>query len=281
MNLRGRREKDAESKVNSYPSVEAVRRALKLLQHVNKMRRATISDLNRATGLAKSTIVRILETLMTEGYVTRDRIYGGYRVTPRVQDLSSGFLGSPLVVEAARPHAIELTNKIKWPVGIGTLDGDAVAVHFSTAPISPLSGVHLNRPLRLGLLTSSMGRCYLGYCSDHEREALRARAAQEPNGQIGDKDYIRDVIFRVRAEGYASCARFIEPSNAANISVPIIAADRVLAMLCVGYYANAMTDAERTERIIAPLQDARFEIEKSVVKLQAECCNSHAMTFEF
>jgi len=121
----------------SYPPVESVRRALKILRSLNRLRIATISDLHLETGLPKPTIVRMLDTLIADGYVARDNMCGGYRVTHEVRQLDSGYDGIAQILEVARPHAIGLTNKIKWPVGIGVLDEDAIAVRFWTGPISP------------------------------------------------------------------------------------------------------------------------------------------------
>ena len=51
----------------SYPPVEAVHRALEVLRAVNKLRIASVNGIHEQTGINKSTIVRMLETLMGEG----------------------------------------------------------------------------------------------------------------------------------------------------------------------------------------------------------------------
>src|SRR6202790_4365748 len=76
------------------------RRALALLEELNRQRINSIQHLHEATALPKSTIVRLLETLRLLGYVANDRRQGGYQVTSGVRGLSSGFHGDPLVVEA-------------------------------------------------------------------------------------------------------------------------------------------------------------------------------------
>ena len=121
----------------SYPPVESVCRALDVLRAVNKLRIASVNGIYEETGFPKPTIVRMLETLAAEGYVARDNMCGGYRVTSRVHELNSGYQGIPQVLEVSRPLAIDLTERLKWPIGIGVLDGDAIAVHFWTGPISP------------------------------------------------------------------------------------------------------------------------------------------------
>ena len=95
---------------------------------------SSVRHLYRATGLPKPTIVRLLDTLVTLGYVVNDRRQGGYQVTSLVRSLSARFHVDPLVVEAARPSAIAFTRKYEWPVAIAVLDRDAVAIRFSTIP---------------------------------------------------------------------------------------------------------------------------------------------------
>ena len=117
----------------SYPPVEAVHRAFEVLRSVNRLRIASINCIHEETGMPKSTIVRMLETLMAEGYVARDNMCGGYRVTGKVNELTSGYEGISRIIEVARPFAIELTLRIKWPIALGTIHEDAIVIDFWTA----------------------------------------------------------------------------------------------------------------------------------------------------
>jgi IclR family mhp operon transcriptional activator len=89
--------------------VEAAARTLVLLEELNRHRVASIQLLHQATGLPKSTIVRLMKSLCAMGYAANDRRQGGYAVASRVKSLSNGFHGDPLVVEAARPWALAFT----------------------------------------------------------------------------------------------------------------------------------------------------------------------------
>ena len=87
-------------------TVEAASRTLLLLEELNRHRVTSIDRLHKATGLPKSTVVRLMKSLCTMGYAANDRRQGGYAVASRVKSLSNGFHGDPLVVEAARPWAL-------------------------------------------------------------------------------------------------------------------------------------------------------------------------------
>jgi len=139
----------------SFPPVQSVQRALRLLAELNRQRVTSVAELHRRTGLPKPTIVRLLETLQAEGFIANDRRLGGYQVTSQVASLSNGFHGAPLIVEAARPWALELTRRVKWPVAVGVLEADAIVVRYSTIPDSPISPFHATINMRLSLVARS------------------------------------------------------------------------------------------------------------------------------
>ncbi|MDB5515869.1 MAG: DNA-binding transcriptional regulator, partial [Tardiphaga sp.] len=53
--------------------VEAAARTLVLLEELNRHRVASIQLLHQATGLPKSTVVRLMKSLCAMGYATNDR----------------------------------------------------------------------------------------------------------------------------------------------------------------------------------------------------------------
>ena len=89
----------------SFPPVQSVLRALEILNDLNTRRVTRVGELHHSTGLPKPTIVRLLETLIPEGFAASDNRLGGYQVTSDVDALGSGFHSAPMVVEAARPWA--------------------------------------------------------------------------------------------------------------------------------------------------------------------------------
>ena len=97
--------------MNSFPAVQSVARAFSLLAEINRIGTATVGNLHKQTRIPKPTIVRLLETLIGQGYVFKDHRMGGYQVTSKAAELSSGYHSAPLVLEAGRPWAIDLTRR--------------------------------------------------------------------------------------------------------------------------------------------------------------------------
>jgi IclR family mhp operon transcriptional activator len=261
----------------SYPPVEAVARALGILRAVNKLRIATINRIYAETGIPKPTIVRMLETLMAEGYVARDNMCGGYRITCRTEDLNSGYKGISRVIEVARPFAIELTRRIKWPIGLGVLDGDAISIQFWTGAISPFAHTNTVLGLRPDLQTSAMGRAYLAFCPDDELDAHLARFRTEPERNFNEaaEQRFRLLIERIRSDGYAIRDPRTKPYRTTTMGMPIFERGQVQALISISFFNTAVPRSCIAEQIAAPLRTTTSNIEDALSFMHAERVMAH------
>jgi IclR family transcriptional regulator, mhp operon transcriptional activator len=247
--------------VASSPPVQSVVRAFALLRAVNQRRVSTVGDLHRDTRLPKPTIVRLLNTLVREGYVANDKLLGGYCVTSLAPTLSAGFHGAPMVVEAARPWCSDLTRRLKWPIAIAMLEDDAVAVRFSTIPDSPMSPFHATLNMRLSLVSRALGRAYLASCPRGERDILmqQLRKSRHPEDRPAKlKATIAGVCAFVKEHGYAIRDPRVEPKSSNTIAMPIFHGDRVLATVGLTYFRSAVS-AKILEEVLVPALRAAVE----------------------
>jgi IclR family mhp operon transcriptional activator len=244
---------------------------LLLLEELNRHRVAPVDILHKATALPKSTIVRLLKSLCTLGYVANDRRQGGYAVTSRVKSLSNGFHGDPLVVEAARPWAIAFTRQHHWPVAIAVRDGLSVAVRFSTIPDSPVSPFHATLNMRLSLLGRALGRAYIAFCPPSERSELLdvlARSDEHENTFARDRGRALAMLSVVRRQGFAERDPRVEPRSSGTIAVPIVGGERVLATVGMTYFKSAVSQEDVTGRYMPLLSALGRNIAKSVSALR-------------
>jgi IclR family mhp operon transcriptional activator len=252
------------------PNVQSVTRALHLLAEMNRQRLTTVRHLHAATGLPKSTIVRLLRTLAAAGYVANDKRQGGYLVTSRVQSLSCGYHSDPLVVEAGRAWAVEFTRCHSWPIAIALLDRDAVRVRFSTIPDSPVSPFHATVNMRLCLLTRALGRAYLAFCPPAERDVLLAllesSSHPEDAGARNRASALR-IVETAQRMGYAQRAANVEPRSSSTIAVPIRRGNGVLATVGMTYFKSAVPRRDVSDRYAPLLQELGRNIEASVAGL--------------
>jgi len=255
----------------SYPPVQAVCRALDILRVVNRLRIASVQQIHETTGFPKPTIVRMLETLQVEGYVTRDNMCGGYCVTSRVHELASGHQGISQIIEIARPFAIELTEQLKWPIGIGVLDGDAIAIKFWTGSISPIVHTNTVLGLRPDLVSTAMGRALLAFCPDSEREAQIRRLRSDPARGFGEAEEarLRSVLRQARLDGFATRDPKTKPHRLTTFAMPIRGGEIVHAVINISFFTTAFPKSEIAEKLLTPLRVTTDKIEHAIAMAKA------------
>lgn len=254
----------------SYAPVEAVSRAFDVLAVVNRLGVASIDAIHNETGFPKPTIVRMLETLIFKGFVAKDNMIGGYRITSHVLELFSGYGGVPRIIELSRPFAIELTRDIKWPVGIGVVTGQEILIQLWTGTISPIAHTNTVLGIRPDMQTSAMGRCYLAMCSAADREKHFERFRRDPRrkfDQQAESDLLR-VLAQVREVGYATRDRQTEPHRTATVAMPIMAGSEVRALISVSFFHTAVRSDGFAKRIIGPLAQTTRRINAALADFE-------------
>ena len=221
--------------------IRSVSRALSLLRVMNTRQSWSLQELHRALGLPKSTLFRLLHTLQVEGYVRAEGGAGSYRLSSKVHELGGGYTQKSLLVDVGAPIALRMTKQIKWPLAIGTLDGDALVVRYSTMPYSPVAVHATTLGQRLGLLETAMGRVYLAYCEPTERDILlqllldALPSTERPDLRLFERD-----LRQIARTGYA-----VRMPNwkrgSATLAVPILHGADVLGALSLTTFGRLMT----------------------------------------
>jgi IclR family mhp operon transcriptional activator len=252
-------------------TVEAASRTLLLLEELNRHRVTSIDRLPKATGLPKSTVVRLMKSLCAMGYAANDRRQGGYAVASRVKSLSNGFHGDPLVVEAARAWALAFTRQYHWPIAIAVLDRSSVVVRFSTIPDSPVSPFHGTLNMHLSLLGRALGRAYLAFCPMSERSMLLdmlTRSQESEDKLATERKRALSLLATIRKQGFAERDLMVEPRSSGTIALPIIVNQRVLATVGMTYFTSALDRADVIQRYVPLVKALADNIAASVSSLQ-------------
>lgn len=252
--------------------VQSLTRGLAIIEALNRGRVSSLATLHAVTGLPKSSLVRLLETLIEAGYVVRISRREGYALTDAVLRLSSGVRHRDLVVDVARPLMEAFTRRYKWQVSLATSETDSMLIRFSTRHISPFAREEnfLNR--RVGMLQSALGRAYFAWCSDDEREfVLNAlRAAGDMLALPERRADLDALLARVRADGYATTER-PRSNPTRSFAVPVMepGEDGPLGALALFYYRSTMTEAQATRRYLPLLQALAEEISAGLEQARA------------
>jgi IclR family mhp operon transcriptional activator len=255
----------------SEPPVQSVLRALSVLRELNRQRNTTVDHLHRATGLPKPTIMRLLGTLTAAGLVAKGERGIGYHVTSDVLALSSGFHGGPLVSEAGRPWASDLTRRLRWPAAIAVQECGRIAIAVSTAANSTVSPFHASIGVRFSLVTRALGRAYLAWCPEEERRILlrMLAASSDPEDNPPNLErVVRGIVTTVRRQGYALRDPKVEPRSSNTVAVPIMLGEAVAGTLGLSYFRSAVSQRALVEELVPALKQASREITASMQRLQ-------------
>jgi DNA-binding IclR family transcriptional regulator len=98
----------------------------KVLSELSRSGAMNLAALSKRTGIAKSTVFRILNTLHHLGYVWRDVESRNYSLTPRLSDLSRHVDWDGALQKIATPHMVRLRAQFGETITLAKLDSDRV-----------------------------------------------------------------------------------------------------------------------------------------------------------
>ena len=262
----------------SFPPVEAVVRAVQLLESLNRQPVASIAQLHQQTGIPKPSLVRLLQTLEMLGYVRRGPKAGAYLLTSKVRLLASGFHSEPRIIEVVAPLLDALTQAIKWPAALAVPDNGAAVIRYSTIASSPLALLHSSIDMRLSLFTRALGRVYLAFCDEDEREALISLAdvASNPEDAAAQQRQSLDATLElIRRQGYALRDPKVRPVSK-TLALPVFDAHRVVASIGITWFTSTMGDEEAVRRYLGLLQAVADQARLSLTQAMEADTSAHA-----
>lgn len=252
-------------------------RGITLLEVLARNGASSLADLHRETGIAKSTIRRLLGTLIRRRLIRRSLADRRYRINITLP-ASAGEPIPPelaVLVDTAMPHAIELTKSIGWPSDIHIIDGHNMRIVDSTRPLSPF---HLYRGLvnrKLNIFGSATGMICLASMTD-------GAIAEIHKATLGDRiwgiarfsmslpEYLEEVR-ATRERGYGIrlthyLGETVLDDGLAAIALPLCHRDRPLGALSVLWPRSYKEHREFVKEFLPALQRATTAIDRDLAR---------------
>jgi IclR family transcriptional regulator, mhp operon transcriptional activator len=261
---------------SAMPRVETIRgleRGLQVLRFLHSEPISSLHDIHRATQISKPSLLRILNTLERAGVVARRLADGRYRLSV-FTDVVRKRDRHDRVAEAAAPVLARLCKKVKWPSDLFVPAGICMERRETNLPHAPfvLLGLQSQVGGKVGWLMTGVGRAYLAWCPEKEREAIlrTLRKSNNPEDWLArDARRLDRVLSEVRHRGYATRdpiyvagpyggARVDD--GAAAIAVALFDGRRVHGSINFRWIKTAFTVENFAARHLADLQDAAREI---------------------
>ncbi|UCC41363.1 MAG: helix-turn-helix domain-containing protein [Candidatus Aminicenantes bacterium] len=124
-----------------------------------------IAELAKQTGLSKSTVFRLVQTLRSLGYI----IYTGderkFTLGPKVLSLGFAVLSSMELREVAQPYLLELSSRVKETVYLAVLVGWKL-IYVERIKTQQIVNINLHVGSRLELYNTAMGRVLAAFQSE-------------------------------------------------------------------------------------------------------------------
>lgn len=257
--------------METYKQVRAIQRGLDVLRALNALGNSTIAPLSGHTGIHRTTLYRILETLETLGYVRRSATDDSYRLTGQVRRLSEGYDEGEVLAHAASDSLNALLGQIAWPSSVATPRLDAMVIRETTHGRAELF-VHATAVgTRSPILTTAMGRSYLAFCEDGEREAIVERVAlsQSPQARLArDPGYVKRIVASTREAGYGFSFGETEPALG-SIALPVRSAGRIVGGVNVVFLNAFVGRPSAIKNFVPALSSAVSVIERNLAQRQA------------
>ncbi len=237
--------------------IRALLRGLEVLHVLNLHNGATVSEVASAIDLPRTTTYRILETLCIAGYAYRAASDERYRLTILVRGLSDGFDDEAWVTQIARKYIYELCNELVWPIAVATLSGSTMLVRQTTDHRSPLAIEKRGPGFRVPILSSASGMAYLAFCPDEQREVILdmlGKSRREEDKAARNRKQLHEQLAEIRKRGFSASRRARRVSDEISLSVPVTAADRLVAALTIRFASTAVQEADGIQRFMPRLR---------------------------
>ena len=203
--------------------LSSVGNAARLLKaFLSREKEIGVSELARRLDLGKSTVHRLLTTLVQEGLVERNTETGAYRLGLTMFELGQVVQSHMDLHGAVGPVLAALREETHEGCQVGVLDGHEV-VYIDRLESSQTLRLFNETGRRVPVHTTSSGKTLLAHLTEPELEAVLAAAsplAQMTPRSVTDPQLLRAELARIRARGWSEAVEERE-IGVASIAAPI------------------------------------------------------------
>ena len=216
--------------------LSSVGNAARLLKaFLSREKEIGVSELARRLDLGKSTVHRLLTTLVQEGLVERNPETGAYRLALTMFELGQVVQSHMHLHGVVGPVLAALREETHEGCQVGVLDGHEV-VYIDRLESSQTLRLFNETGRRVPVHTTSSGKVLLAHLSDEELDRVLdvAPLNQMTPKSITDAVTLRAELAKVRARGWSEAVEERE-IGVASIAAPIRdASGRVVAAISIG-----------------------------------------------
>lgn len=185
--------------------VQSVDRALSILELLSDYDEGLrIIDISEKVNLHKSTVHRLLKTLMHKGFVEQDLITNKYKISLKLYELGSKRTESLDILKVSKPYTKALMQSFNEVVHLVIRDGNDI-VYIDKVEANNTIRMASNIGKRSPLYCTAVGKAILAYTDEKEVERVwrNSNIKKLTKNTIIDFKVFKEELKKVRELGYA------------------------------------------------------------------------------
>lgn len=218
-----------------------------------------LTELSEGVGMGKSGIYKLLQTLMEENFVVRDKRTKTYQLGPVLFRLGNIYSERKGIWEVAKPVMKAISDITDLTVTIGILEGNVPILAYKIdRPGRPSYPMQIGKkfPINAGVI----GKTLIANLPIEEQEQILAKADLKKFSinSITDKGTLREEYRLIREKGWAK-SNSEHAHGWRGFAVPILLREAVTACICVAGEKSLFT-GKNEENLVQLLQNSAHEI---------------------
>ena len=226
-----------------------------------------LKEISKKVGMPKPTAHRILQTLVSLGYVEQDVDANRYILTPQLSRLGQRQTGD-LLISRALPYMEALNQRFDETVNLGCLQGTYVYyLHY----------IETTKALRLAMQpgvrdlfhSTALGRAIAAYLEPSHLDRLLRATTFQPRTQntVASRQALAAILDRTAAQGWAEESEEND-IGVACFGVPLMEGGRAVGSISVSVPSSRLAPPLR-DALIGALLDVRSAYAEEVDRCHA------------
>lgn len=225
-------------------NVQSVERAFRLLEIISRYASpVSVQELSDLTGISRTTVHGLVNTLHSMKYIERAAIRGKYQLSPKLYSMVCSYPHRLPVVRAANRYLIHLSEQFNTTVHLAILSPNNEVLLLNAYYAENLSNI--STPNYFPLHASAIGKMLLANLPQPQREELiqSLDLVRYTKNTITDQDSLHQELEKIRQQNYArDDAEYLD--NTHCLAFPIWGADGSMA---ASFSLSDMTAADSTQ----------------------------------
>lgn len=183
-----------------------VEKALKILEYIAEAEGPLgISELSNALDIHKSTVYRIIQSLLVKKYVDREPLSNKYRIGFKILELNTMILRNMGLRTVAMGHMERLSQETMETVGLATMDREGAIYLDQTGGEKENVRIHFPMGSHMPFHCTGTGKAMLAFMDHDVLEDIldNHELGAYTSNTITSEEALREELEKIRANGYA------------------------------------------------------------------------------